>query len=153
MRAGSLAESPSESICGATSPGSSAVPKDKEIENGDSTEAIQSEPPTVLLIDGDICTRKEGTSFHLPLHRFFAAVLREAAAMPLPPIQASSDSQQDLVSGSQQVALFSSLLDEIVSQVSAWPPPADDVHWEGAVAQRERLRREAKAFGLSLIHI
>jgi hypothetical protein len=109
-----------------------------------STHAAQIDPAypsTVLLLDGDICTRREGVSFHLPLHRFFAALLREAAATPQrarPPANAAApptapaDAPLDL----------GSLLDDVVREVSSWPPSANDLHWADATPRREWLYRE-----------
>lgn len=38
-----------------------------------------TQAPTVLLLDGEVggCVGGAGVSLHLPLHRFFAALLRE----------------------------------------------------------------------------
>lgn len=103
------------------------------------TEIEPQNLSTVLLLDGDICTRREGVSFHLPLHRFFAALLRESAAtpQPAPPLTAAADSPAVHSTDADPVFNLGSLLDDVVREVSSWPPPADDLHCADAIPQRE----------------
>jgi hypothetical protein len=114
-------------------------------------------PPNVLLLDGDICTRREGVSFHLPLHRFFAALLREAAATPqrvMQPTAAPSAAPTlphdaplrgappaDPPPADAQLDL-GSILDDVVREVSSWPAPASTLHQAHAIPHGEWFHSE-----------